>query len=204
MKTNNCLLVTLRGNRPGGDVVTLISKVVSDREFNFCKKPFGYMKHKINFKVDKPYEGNCNLLCLDEDWVEAKFHNVAQHLSRLTQVQHGDQSLQAAEQSRIETIFAIYSKLLSLGPLEFHLVPKSGSDTRFDLLELRLQVLHFIENLDGYCNSIGMLRFILKSQTMIGVMFVHKSIMEMVLKTRRYRGVIQSERGEGVGCLMNQ
>lgn len=190
VKTNNCLLVTLRGNKPDGDVVTLISKVVSERESNFSKKPFGYMKYKEDFKIDKPFEGNCNLLCIDEDWVEARFHNVAQHLSRLTQVQDKDQSLQSANlsaksyESRIETVFAIYSKLLSLGPLEFHLIPKSGGDTRFDLLELRVQVLHFIENLDGYCNSIGMLRFILKSQTMIGVMFVHKSIME-ALKIRQ-------------------
>lgn len=199
IKTNNLLLVTLRGNRPDSNVVTLITKGISDQGFWCNKKSTSYIRDrtdKLNEEEEEDdYDGedddeeeeSCHSIYVEDKSIEDRLYTVARHLTRLTQVNHRDQEANNSHsryistynlESRIETVLAIYSKLLSLGPLELHLVPKNGSDAKFDLLKLRLQVLHFIENLDGYCNSISMLRLILKSPTMIGAIFAHKSIID--------------------------
>lgn len=200
-KTNNLLLVTLRGNGLDSNVVTLISRPVSDRGFHSDTRTASrYVKYRKRYdtnnqNIDLPSEG-CNLICKQDKPVEFQFRNVVQHLSKLTHyIDNRTTPYPLVDQcyaARIETILAIYSKLLSLGPLEFHLIPKNGGSD-IDLLELRVKILQFIENLDGYCNSIGLLRFILKSPTMVGAMFAHRNIKRL-LKTRQDQGCIQYER----------
>lgn len=90
-----------------------------------------------------------------------------------------------ADRSRLSTIMSIYVKVLNLGPLELLMNAKNPiyNSYQFCILDSRQQVLEYIENLGGYCDSINLLRLILKSPAMINVMSVYGELIRQVPPT---------------------
>lgn len=94
--------------------------------------------------------------------------------------------------NRIRSVLSIYSTILQLAPIEAHL--KGGQSvieflnktttttTNFCPLEARQRVLDLIENrLPGYCDSIHLLRCILKSSHMIGAIAAFGAIVNKIV-----------------------
>lgn len=86
---------------------------------------------------------------------------------------------------KLKTIWNIYLKLLRAGPLDLYWNYKQDTcsdknDMKMKLIVSRQQVLSFIENLNGYCDSINMLRLILKSSTMIAVIEAYEDIVSEI------------------------
>lgn len=86
---------------------------------------------------------------------------------------------------KLKTIWNIYLKLLRAGPLDLYWNYKQDfrndkNDNRRKLINTRQQVLCFIENLNGYCDSINMLRLILKSSTVIAVLEAYEDIVSEI------------------------
>lgn len=196
VRSDSQLMVTLRRNRFNGSEVALSSLAASSNQNVRCNKKstirFARCNTKFDIKSGEQKE-DCNALCInDNKSTEVKFCSVFRQMSNLPRYKHIDQvsacdlhlsDNRNSTESRVDKILTIYWKVLdSFRPLGLHLNRQNNGDTGSDLLELRLQALYFIENLDGYCNSISMLRVILKSPTFIAVMFVHDSINSM-LKT---------------------
>lgn len=92
-------------------------------------------------------------------------------------------------ESRIATVINIYHKILNLSPLSAQISCSSVSGNfklcpynhgQLSMLECRQAVLDYIENLNGYCDSINILRLIMKSITMTGVMQAFDHITEKI------------------------
>lgn len=91
-------------------------------------------------------------------------------------------------QKLLRRALSIYFKLLSISPLESNYEPlivrKSSrsiqtnkSSGKFSLNNTRLKVLNYIENLEGYSDSINSLRLLLKSSNMIYVIKAYEAIV---------------------------
>lgn len=136
---------------------------------------------------------NCDQLAFSDKTMDFRLSSIANNLTYL--VQHPYKKtikLQSfrSDRSNIKNIFNIYSKLLNISPIETHLPvilsqkwpPNRANNPQCDrrLLVARQQVLNYIENLNGYCDSINLLRCILKSAAMIGVMVAFDGILEEI------------------------
>lgn len=98
------------------------------------------------------------------------------------------------DEFRIRKMVRIYSMLIKLSPIEAHLrfgaptatsngnLVKLFDEKKFCPLEARQRVLDLIEHqLNGYCDSIHLLRCILRSSTMIGVIAAFSEIIKKTL-----------------------
>lgn len=194
VRSDSRLIVTLKRNRFNGSEVALSSLAASSNQNVKCNKRLSFRCVKSNKSIDNKSvkeKQDCDALCInDNEPTEIKLSSVLQQVSNLTQDEHIDQvsacNLHLIDncdnsELRFDRLLTIYWKVLgSLGPLEARLNRKNGSNIDSNLLELRLRALRFIENLDGYCNSISMLRLILKSPTFTAVMFVHDNVNELL------------------------
>lgn len=128
----------------------------------------------------------------------AKLHHLE---SILTDILLSSQQAQAQNQSiqslqcdnsntifKIKFIFKLYKTLLLAGPLDFRVRPETKSKraivqhraSSVDLIQSSQQVLKYIESLPGYCDLINSLRLILKSASMINVMFAYNSVIALI------------------------
>lgn len=127
----------------------------------------------------------CNSLPIQGKTTELRLNSAGNQLLHLIQDYPTSKGLNSpsseptnCHHKRIKTMLSIYWKLLNISPIELHLISKDNhADNYIDILSSRLQVLHYIENLNGYCDSINRLRLILKSTPMIGVMIAYDKIM---------------------------
>lgn len=92
--------------------------------------------------------------------------------------------------NRLKTILMIYMKILNIGPLDYHLSDSSKSNRARNfhypqVQYLRQQILNYIENLDGYCDSINNLHMILKSTAMISLMSAYEKIVTEIAPSSR-------------------
>lgn len=127
-------------------------------------------------------QDECNNLSKCSNFTEYHARSIVNQLKYL--LQDPIQGLQSNHHhtTRIRTILSIYTKLLNLSPIEFHLTPQKVDQSmrNCNILDCRLHILHYIENLKGYCDSINTLRVILKSSTMISVMRAYEKICESI------------------------
>lgn len=151
--------------------------VFPKKEDTSCHWKRSFSRHQGD--EQKEQDQSCNRLAINDKIKANKLITIGEQITHLVQ----DPNIQIEPEpintyARIKTILGIYWKLLNLSPLEFHM---HSNDTiynpnEFDILNSRLQVLYYIENLDGYCDAINKLRLILKSQTMISVMTAFNKI----------------------------
>lgn len=151
----------------------------------FPEKECVFTSRKRHFRKNsdcKQQEQTCDFLAVNDKIRENKLKVIGDQIIHLVQDPNISGSAQPDNCARIKTILRIYWKLLNLSPLEFHLNSKEAiySQERFNILASRQQVLHYIENLDGYCDAINKLRLILKSQTMVSVMTAFNKIIREV------------------------
>lgn len=89
---------------------------------------------------------------------------------------------------KVKTIWSIYSKLLKIEPIDNQwnyrqlMIPKDDKLYGYNITQSRQQVLEFIENLNGYCDSINNLRIILKGHPMISVLGAYNDIVDKIEK----------------------
>lgn len=121
-------------------------------------------------------------LLQDELNADPRHHHQQCNSLYATAKQHSFQCKFDAERERLKKMTEIYSILLkrptpicALHPLMLH---KPHEKTFQSLLDARQQVLRLIERLEGYCDSIGALRCILKSSHMIGVLYTFDEVMK--------------------------
>lgn len=156
--------------------------ILPEKESVFTRRKRQFRK---NLECEQQEQQTCNLLAVNDKIRENKLKVIGDQITHLVQDPNISGPLQPDNCARIKTILRIYWKLLNLSPLEFYINSKEAiyNQERFNVLDSRLQVLHYIENLDGYCDAINKLRLILKSQTMVSVMTAfHKIICEVEAK----------------------
>lgn len=96
-------------------------------------------------------------------------------------------------ESRLATIMKIYRKVLKTSPLSYAQIDclSSGNSrihpynqTQLSMLECRQALLDYIQTLNGYCDSINILRLIMKSSSMTSVMHAFDCIIEKIFQQR--------------------
>lgn len=195
---NNHLVYQRKGNNKNAKMMHMNTNLVHKHPTKTETKLTTEYRHHNQMKSKQTQQhfngSNCNELKINDKTIDYKLRSVANHLVYLIQ----DPSkhlveLQSFKQdrSRIRGIFQIYSKLLDLKPIEtsiprqLSLRPCQGQQADHtyrhrSLVVARQQVLNYIEKLNGYCDSINLLRCILKSSTMIGVMEAFDGILKAV------------------------
>lgn len=144
-------------------------------------------KRRLNKAQQDRHDQPCNLLAINDKIKGDKLNSIADQLAHLVQDPNISSPSEPRDNcARIRTILRIYWKLLNLSPLEFHLSTKEPifCSNKFNIVNSRIQVLCYIENLDGYCDAINKLRLILKSPSMISVMMAFNKIIRE-LETRK-------------------
>lgn len=148
-------------------------------------------------KLCLPRTSNCDNFVVDDNSIDYRMRYVGDQLAHLVRDIHNIDSNEnnnngqcsptgtlanSSEFIKMRRILRLYEKLLKVSPLDFHLKlrgPKSscrGQAVATDLNSTRQQVLFYIENLHGYCDSINTLRLIMKSPEMIRVIGAYETL----------------------------
>lgn len=126
---------------------------------------------------------------------DRRVHQVANQFKFLIRNQSRRSSQQERErhESRMATVMKIYHMILNASPLSAQISCPSGANSKLcpynhgqlTMLECRRAVLDYIESLNGYCDSINILRQIMRSHSMTGVMQAFDSISEQILSANQ-------------------
>lgn len=199
----NCRQV--RNNGGGQSVLTVATKRRSTKTHNNNRKQTRPIIETTSTRLSQPYstaveqQPLCSFMPIDSKYTEHRLKTIGDQLTQLVRfssnstlpnsvvdqkssiVQHANEN---HLNSRVQTVLRIYWKLIKLGPLCFHIqsTPMLNRNI-FNILTSRQQVLCYIENLNGYCDSINLLRLILKSETMINTMIAYEKIVEYMRTT---------------------
>ena len=142
----------------------------------------------------EPNGTSCDQLTINDRTTEFKLRSVACQLTHLIQ----DPTLQTInaqafdkDYAKIASMLRLYLRLLNLAPPDnrsLELLNRlnnslaTNKSTSSGLLDSRQQVLRYIENLNGYCDSIDLLRCTLKSAKIISVMGAFDDILQRLRK----------------------
>lgn len=90
---------------------------------------------------------------------------------------------------KIRHALQLYMTMINIGPLEIgsaltKQIEAKREPHNFGLTNASQQVLRYIENLHGYCDSINSLRQILKSDAMLNVIAAHENVLQLLSHDR--------------------
>lgn len=130
----------------------------------------------------------CRSLVANDDLAQEKLRFVGEQLVQFIRQDLGDYDQDNSKQPtctpdiKMKTIWAIYSKVLKIEPIndQWNYKAQLEQPADNDILRSRQQVLNFIENLNGYCDSISSLRLILKSHIMFHVLEAYRDIVDNI------------------------
>lgn len=155
----------------------------------------------------QPAAPECHALVVNQNVIKYKLRCVSDCLIHLCQ-EHSLDQFQHREgpdcqlevknwerqANKIKGIIEIYSILLKLPPLEadlkdsHSLISMMNKRPNFSPLDARHEVLDLIENrLPGYCDSIDLLRCILRSNHMIGAIAAFSVIVRQIIDYNPYK-----------------
>lgn len=137
----------------------------------------------------------CNSLKIEGSRLAGRLDDLGEILTHLaincprkSQCRKLNYSDELATALRLKAIMRIYQTVLKASPLNCRFscgknldgTFLSESSTPTSVILASQQVLQYIESLPGYCDLINSLRLILKSTTMLNVMFAYTTLISMI------------------------